>query len=136
MEIKKINDVKVESAAQAAGIVLGIDKHPWLNFDAVDPAGNARSIELTVDRPLPRACPFHPTQLYSTIDALILCFLLLAYDRFRRRDGELTALMLTVYPITRFLIEKLRDDEAAKLGTGLHISQIISLGLLPVAVCL
>ena len=85
---------------------------------------------------MPRSPSVHPTQLYSTIDALILCFLLLCYDRFRRRDGELTALMLTIYPITRFLIEMIRNDEAAILGTGLHISQIIGLGLLPVAVCL
>ncbi len=93
-------------------------------------------IILSLDRPLPRSPSVHPTQLYSTIDALILCSLLLCYDRFRRRDGELTALMLTIYPITRFLIEMLRKDEAPILGTGLHISQIIGLGLLPVAVCL
>ena len=78
----------------------------------------------------------HPTQLYSTIDALILCLLLLCYDRFRRRDGELTALMITIYPITRFLIEKIRTDEAAIWGTGLHISQNISVGILAVAICL
>ena len=87
-----------------------------------------------MDRPLPRSLAVHPTQLYSTIDALILCFLLLFYDRFRRRDGELTALMMTIYPITRFLIERIRTDEAAIWGTGLHISQNISLGLLVVAI--
>ena len=85
---------------------------------------------------MPRSLPVHPTQLYSTIDALILCLLLLVYDRFRRRDGALTALMMTIYPITRFLIENIRTDEAAIWGTGLHISQNISLGLLAVAICL
>ena len=67
---------------------------------------------------------------------MILCFLLLCYDRFRRRDGVLTALMMTIYPITRFLIENIRTDEANIWGTGLHISQNISLGLLAVAICL
>ena len=49
--------------------------------------------------PRPAATPVHPTQIYSSIDALLICLLLLAYDPFRRRDGELSALMLTVYPI-------------------------------------
>src|SRR5208283_5548822 len=98
--------------------------------------GRAGPVDLAVDRPLPRSAPVHPTQIYSTIDALILCLLLLVYDRFRRRDGELTALLMTIYPITRFLIERIRTDEAAIWGTGLHISQNISLGILTVAVCL
>jgi phosphatidylglycerol:prolipoprotein diacylglycerol transferase len=89
---------------------------------------------ITIDRPLPRSLPVHPTQLYSTIDALILCFLLLAYDPFRRRDGELTALMMTVEPITRFLIEGIRTDEAAIWGTPFTISQNISLAFLAVAI--
>jgi prolipoprotein diacylglyceryltransferase len=108
-------------------------RHPWLRLRAV---GRTEPIELAVARPLPRTLAVHPTQLYSTIDALILCLLLLCYDRFRRRDGELTALMLTIYPITRFLIESMRTDEAAIWGTGLHISQNISLGLLAAAICL
>ena len=44
--------------------------------------------------------------------------------------------MMTIYPITRFLIEMLRTDEAAIWGTGLHISQNISLGLLVAAIAL
>ena len=106
-------------------------QHPWLRILL---AGQAEPISLAVDRPLPRSLAVHPTQLYSTIDALILCFLLLVYDRFRRRDGVLTALMLTVYPITRFLIERIRTDEGDFWKTGLHISQDISLLLLVVAV--
>ena len=111
-----------------------LDEHrrrPWL---LVDLAGQAQPVLVSVDRPLPRSLPVHPTQFYSTIDALILCFLLLAYDRFRRRDGELLALMLTVYPITRFLIESIRTDEAAIWGTPFTISQNISLALLAVAI--
>ena len=83
--------------------------------------------------PPSRTLPVHPTQIYSMIDALLLCLLLLAYDPFRRRDGELFALMLTVYPVTRFLIESLRTDESAVFGTGLSIAQNISLLLLVLA---
>jgi len=83
-----------------------------------------------------RSRPVHPTQLYSAIDAGLLCLLLLAYYPFRRRDGELTALVLTIHPISRFLIEVIRIDEAAVFNTSLSISQNISLVLLAGAVAL
>jgi phosphatidylglycerol:prolipoprotein diacylglycerol transferase len=82
-----------------------------------------------------RSRPVHPTQLYSTIDALILCGLLWFYYPFRRRDGEVTALMITVYPITRYLIEIIRTDELP-VFLGMSISQNISLMLLAVAAAL
>jgi phosphatidylglycerol:prolipoprotein diacylglycerol transferase len=77
-----------------------------------------------------RSLPVHPTQVYSSLNALLLCLLLLAYDPFRRRDGELSALMITVYPITRFLLEIVRTDEPPIFGTGLTISQNVSLVVL------
>lgn len=113
-----------------------LDEHrdrAWLLFGV---EGRPEPIRVELDRPLPRSQPVHPTQLYSAIDALILCFLLLAYDPFRRRDGALTALMITVYPITRFLIESIRTDEAHIWGTPFTISQNISLALLAVAIAL
>ena len=38
--------------------------------------------------------------------------------------------MLILYPIGRFLMEVVRQDEAGQLGTGLTISQLVSLGML------
>lgn len=84
--------------------------------------------------PPKRSLPVHPTQIYSVIDAAILFLLLLIYAPWRRRDGELFALILTIYPITRFLIERLRSDEAAVFGTGLSISQNVSLLMLLCAI--
>jgi phosphatidylglycerol:prolipoprotein diacylglycerol transferase len=49
---------------------------------------------------------------------------------FRRRDGEVIALLLTIHPITRFLLEIIRTDEPAIFGTGMSISQNISIVLL------
>jgi phosphatidylglycerol---prolipoprotein diacylglyceryl transferase len=83
-----------------------------------------------------RSLPVQPTQPLSTIDALLLCLLLLAYDPFRRRDGELFALMLSIYPVTRFCIEGLRSDEATVFGTGMSISQNVSVLLLILAAAL
>jgi phosphatidylglycerol---prolipoprotein diacylglyceryl transferase len=73
--------------------------------------------------------PVHPTQLYSALDGLILLVLLTAYYPLRRRDGEVMGLLMIAYPITRFLIEYLRNDEAALIA-GLTISQAISVFLL------
>jgi phosphatidylglycerol:prolipoprotein diacylglycerol transferase len=75
----------------------------------------------------------HPTQVYSAVDAALLAWLLWSYYPFRGRDGEAIALLLTIHPITRFLLEIIRTDEPAVFGTGMSISQNISLLLLAVA---
>lgn len=91
---------------------------------------SAKSIDIE-PVPLPeRSRPVHPAQLYSAIDAGLLCWLLWTYFPFRRRDGEAIAILLTIHPITRFLLEIIRTDEPAVFGTGLSISQNISVGLL------
>ncbi|MDZ4659126.1 MAG: prolipoprotein diacylglyceryl transferase [Bythopirellula sp.] len=74
-----------------------------------------------------RSLPVHPAQLYSAIDAALLCWLLWSYYPFRRRDGEVIALLFTLHPISRFLLEVIRIDESAVFGTGLSISQNISI---------
>jgi phosphatidylglycerol:prolipoprotein diacylglycerol transferase len=73
-----------------------------------------------------RSLPVHPTQLYAVLDGLLLLGLLSAYYPLRRRDGEVMALLAVTYPVSRFLIEILRDDEQAFVA-GLTISQGISI---------
>lgn len=73
--------------------------------------------------------PVHPTQIYSSIDGLVLFLLLSAFYPLRTRDGQVMALLMITYPVTRFLIEFLRNDEAPILA-GMTISQVISIGLL------
>lgn len=75
----------------------------------------------------PRSLPVHPTQIYSAVNAALLAWVLWSFYPLSRRDGEVTALMLTLYPISRFLLEIIRIDEAAVFGTGLSISQNISI---------
>ncbi len=72
-----------------------------------------------------RSLPVHPTQLYSALDGLVLFLLLSAYYPFRKRDGEVMALLMVTYPVTRFLIECLRSDEPGMVF-GLTVSQAIS----------
>lgn len=78
----------------------------------------------------------HPTQLYSVIDGLLLCFLTAAYFRVRTREGSVVTLALLTYPITRFLIERLRGDEMGQFGTSLTIAQWISLGMFATGIIL
>jgi phosphatidylglycerol:prolipoprotein diacylglycerol transferase len=77
----------------------------------------------------PWSRPVQPTQLFSTIDGLVLLGLLSAFYPLRRRDGEVMALLMVAYPVTRFLIEYLRNDEGAFFA-GLTISQNVSIALL------
>jgi phosphatidylglycerol:prolipoprotein diacylglycerol transferase len=74
-----------------------------------------------------RTLPTYPTQLLSALDALLLAAWLWFYYPFRRADGELMAIVLMVYPISRFLVEMLRDDEAGVFGTPFSMGQIVSL---------
>jgi phosphatidylglycerol:prolipoprotein diacylglycerol transferase len=101
----------------------------------IDVAG-PRTVTIPAVKPRARSLPVQPTQIYSTIDGLLLCLLLVCYAPFRRRDGEVFALLMSIYPVTRFLVESLRSDEAAVFGTGLTISQNVSLMLLICAAAL
>jgi phosphatidylglycerol:prolipoprotein diacylglycerol transferase len=129
--IATIDGEPISSLAQAEILVLN-------NFVSQRPLRltlkSGKSIELAAP-PIPeRSRPVHPTQLYSAIDAGLLGWLLWAWYPFRRRDGELIALLLTIHPVTRFLLEIIRTDEPSVFGTGLSISQNISILLLAAGV--
>lgn len=77
-------------------------------------------LALTVDRPdvgrvelpafVPRSMRLHPTQLYESVSMVLLLLVLLAYYPFRRRDGEVMALLMIGYSAHRYLNEMLRSD--------------------------
>ena len=54
--------------------------------------------------------PVHPAQVYGIINALVLAALLAAIMRLRSREGQVFAWLLVLYPITRFMLEYIRDD--------------------------
>ncbi|HEX7449006.1 MAG TPA: prolipoprotein diacylglyceryl transferase family protein [Pirellulales bacterium] len=92
--------------------------------DRVEPA------RFTIRSVSGRSLPIHPAQVYSAMDAVLLCLFLLAYAPYRQHDGEVFAWMITLHPISRFLQEVIRVDEASVFGTGLSISQNISILML------
>lgn len=94
---------------------------------AVSVLGQSQPCRLALPDSLPRSKPVHPTQLYSAADGILLAAFLLALTPYCRRDGEIFAAFLAIYAVTRFLLEIIRTDEASLLGTGLTISQNVSL---------
>ena len=77
--------------------------------------------------------PLHPTQLYLTIDGLVLLGVVLAFWPHRKADGQAMALYFLLYAITRTLVEELRNDESAQY-LGMTISQMISVGVFGVGI--
>lgn len=93
-----------------------------------------KSLALVVERggekvPLetftPRTIPLHPTQLYETISMLLLMCFLMAFQPFRRHDGQVMVLFLMGYAIHRFVNEVLRNDTPIE-GFSMTLSQNIS----------
>jgi phosphatidylglycerol:prolipoprotein diacylglycerol transferase len=77
-----------------------------------------------------RSFSIHPTQIYSAINAGLLCLVLWFYWTIRKSDGEVFALMLILYSIGRFLMELIREDELGQFGTSLTISQLVSIAMI------
>ncbi|MGC4005305.1 MAG: prolipoprotein diacylglyceryl transferase [Pirellulales bacterium] len=93
-------------------------------------AGKTEPLTWTLGPRPVQSLPIHPTQIYSAIDAFLLCGVLLCWIPFRKHHGELIALTLVLHAISRFLLEIIRTDEAGQFGTNLSISQWISIGML------
>lgn len=104
---------------------------PWLDQAArgLLPAGIAPAAAAW-------SLPIHPAQLYAAFDAGLLAALACAFTPLARRPGEVFALVLTLHPISRLLLEAIRIDEPPALGTPFSISQLVSLVLLALAVAL
>ena len=70
--------------------------------------------------------PLHPTQLYSTLNALVLAAITTVYYRYRLGHGSVLALGIMSYALSRSCLEVLRGDEFGQFGTVLTISQWVS----------
>jgi phosphatidylglycerol---prolipoprotein diacylglyceryl transferase len=75
-----------------------------------------------------RTLPLHPTQLYSSMDGLLLAILLGAYFYRRTRHGTVFPLMLMLYAFQRFAEEAIRIDNPHDTAF-LTVSQFVSVVL-------
>jgi prolipoprotein diacylglyceryltransferase len=147
-EPARVGAVEPESPAARSGlragdVIVRADEHEirdasdlsaYLGDSAHWPRGKA-DLSLTVLHPgekdpvtLPAFRPWtlglHPTQLYETISMLLLLFLVLAYEPFKRRDGELIAIVMAGYGLHRLLNEMLRSDPRPE-GFESYVSMLL-----------
>ncbi|RMF85376.1 MAG: hypothetical protein D6744_01520, partial [Planctomycetota bacterium] len=81
-----------------------------------------------------RARPVHPTQLYSTITALLIALLLDALYWRRSFDGQVICVLLLIEPVTRWLIEVIRADNPVDTMGVFTISQGLAASMAIVAI--
>lgn len=123
-EVRKVNGVEVDAMSR-------VWFPPVSDWGAAElELADGRSVRWRVTRLPLRSRTVHPIQLYSAAGAAALALVLWTWYPLRRRDGEVMAGLLTLYPITRILEEAVRDDEPGRWGTPLTISQWVSVGLL------
>jgi prolipoprotein diacylglyceryltransferase len=65
-----------------------------------------------------RTNALRPAQVLGIANALLLAGLLLLFYRHRRREGRVFALMLILYPITRFILESIRNEDPLNVFHG------------------
>ena len=75
----------------------------------------------------------HPTFFYESCWNLCLLLFMLWFRRYKKYDGQMLWIYLFGYGIGRFWIESLRTDQPILFGTGLPVSQALSLVLILVA---
>ena len=62
-----------------------------------------------------RSLPVHPAQVYSSLNALLIAAVCLAFLTVRHSTGQVFALMLLLYSVGRFTLETLRVEPAVPL---------------------
>ena len=103
---------------------------PWaISFPAGSVPWEAQVVRGVIEETALRSLPLHPTQIYDSINGLLLTLLTLTYYPYRRHAGEVFALGWVAYPVSRFVVELLRGDELGQFGTTFTISQWVSMGM-------
>ncbi len=68
----------------------------------------------------------HPSQIYASINALLLTILIWFLQPLTKQDGVVFCAAILLYAVTRCLLEWVRSDEAGQFGTGLTIAQLVA----------
>jgi phosphatidylglycerol:prolipoprotein diacylglycerol transferase len=119
--IRSINGVPVSTLKQARQHLRNSLPHISVETD------NDRIYQWSVGEFPDRSRRVHPAQIYSSINAGLLFAVLWLLFPCCTRDGLVFGVLMTVYPVTRMLLEIIRNDESGVLGTQFTVSQSISL---------
>jgi phosphatidylglycerol:prolipoprotein diacylglycerol transferase len=94
-------------------------------FPAGSPAFNQQRVEGLLPPSATHSLPVHPTQLYESLNGLILLGLVFLVRRYRRFSGEMFVAFTMGYAILRYFVEILRADEQRGNIGPLSTSQFI-----------
>ena len=109
------------------------DRSWALQFPEHSPASEWQFREHLLETPFAASLPVHPTQIYEAFAALLIsAFTILIVQRRKRYDGQVFAVFLVLYALSRFGIEFLRSDERGGLWV-LSTSQWIGVAMLGAA---
>ena len=152
--IKKKNPFLMGDTAMA-GLLLGQVIGRWGNFMNREVFGEyynglfsmqlpiaavrARDISENIAAHIPEGANYinvHPTFLYESVWNLAVMFLMLAYRKHKKFDGELCLFYLGGYGLGRFIIEGILTDTLFLPGTTIPVSQVLALLMLILAVCM
>jgi phosphatidylglycerol:prolipoprotein diacylglycerol transferase len=80
--------------------------------------------------------PIHPTQIYMSVNAILILGILLMLYRHKRFHGRIISVYVLLYAVTRFFIEFVRGDadRGFVLGSRWSTSQFLGLVLAVLAV--
>ncbi len=104
----------------------------WAN-DEGSPAWSHHVSEYDLPFDARYSLPCHPTQIYESLAGFVLCGITLAMWRRREFYGQVLLALAVAYGLWRFGIEYVRDDPERGAFAGFSTSQLISLGIVPVA---
>ncbi|MFK7734455.1 MAG: prolipoprotein diacylglyceryl transferase family protein [Pirellulaceae bacterium] len=141
----KIISVQADSPADREGVLVG-QRLESINLMPVEKSSDENPAtpsdiyaEITVEGSRiaflpaalgPASLPTQPSQIYSSINALLLCVLVWCLQPVPLRDGETLCFAVSTYAASRFVLEWVRSDEVGQLGTSFTISQLVSLGMI------
>lgn len=94
-------------------------------FPAGSPAFNQQRVEGLLPPTATHSLPVHPTQLYESLNGLILLALVFLVRRYRKFSGEMFVAFTMGYAILRYYVEVLRADEQRGNIGPLSTSQFI-----------
>jgi phosphatidylglycerol:prolipoprotein diacylglycerol transferase len=94
-------------------------------FPKGSPAYNQQRVEGLLPPDALHSLPVHPTQLYESLNGLVLLGILLLVRRYRRFSGEMFVAFTMGYAVLRYWVEVLRADEQRGNIGPLSTSQFI-----------
>ena len=110
---------------------------PKTNYVWLTKEGEPKSLVIPIlnDQLPDYSLKVHPTQIYSSINAGLIFLFLWSFFPYRQRSGQVLAILLMIYPISRTILEFIRTDELGIWGTPFTISQWVSLLIFLIGLC-